>query len=434
MEAFDPVSYINDRRWQYDRNSLERIGRLLERMGRPHERLKFVHVAGTNGKGSTSAYMASILRCAGYRTGLFTSPHIVDFHERIRIDGRDISDEDLLKTTLFVRDHASAFAAQAGEHPTEFELMCAVAFEHFARSSCDIVVCEVGRGGRTDPTNVIEACELSVICRIGLDHVDVLGNTLAQIAGEKAGIIKHAVPVVAYPQDDAGAMQAIVRAAAAKDAPLSVADFARLETKGLSEKGIRSFSYKEKPYTTRMVGTYQPYNAALAIEAAATLAHNGWKISDAAVGRGIAEAYWPGRFEILEWKGRVLVIDGAHNEQGAAALDASLEDVFAGRNVVFVMGVLADKAYRDLVGAVVSRAKAFVCIAPDSSRSLSTGDLAHVVARVAEDAEAGAKVEVREAASLADGLDAAAGLCEESDIVCVFGSLYLVGEAKSLVG
>ncbi|MBP3866865.1 MAG: bifunctional folylpolyglutamate synthase/dihydrofolate synthase, partial [Eggerthellaceae bacterium] len=179
MEQFDPIAYINEPRWQKVRPGLERITDLLERMGRPQDCLKFVHVAGTNGKGSTCAYLAGILQAAGYRTGLFTSPYIIDFEERIRVNGENIPKDDLRDVTLFVRDHAEAMAELIGEHPTEFELMTAVAFEHFARSACDVVVCEVGLGGRLDSTNIIESPEACVITRIGLDHTEFLGDTPA---------------------------------------------------------------------------------------------------------------------------------------------------------------------------------------------------------------------------------------------------------------
>jgi dihydrofolate synthase/folylpolyglutamate synthase len=182
MTEFDPIAYINEPRWQAVRLGLDRTRELLDRMGRPQDKLKFVHVAGTNGKGSTCAYIASILQAAGYRTGLFTSPYIIDFEERIRVDGVNIPKDDLLDITLFVREHAEAMAEANGEHPTEFELMTAVAFERFARSQCDVVVCEVGMGGRLDSTNIIDAPEVAVIVRLGLDHTDMLGDTIEAIA------------------------------------------------------------------------------------------------------------------------------------------------------------------------------------------------------------------------------------------------------------
>lgn len=225
--AFDPIAYINEPRWQQSRLGLERIRELLTRLGRPQDRLKFVHVAGTNGKGSTCAYAASILQAAGYKTGLFTSPYIINFEERIRVNGRMISMDALTEVTLRVKEHAEAMAAETGDHPTEFELMTAVALEYFARQTCDIVVMEVGLGGRLDSTNAIDAPEVSVIARIGLDHTNLLGNTLAAIAQEKAGIIKTGASVVSW-QQEPDAMAVIERIAAECGETVRTPDFSHL--------------------------------------------------------------------------------------------------------------------------------------------------------------------------------------------------------------
>ena len=191
-EAFDPVAYINTPRWRSSRLGLDRTRELLAGLGNPQDKLRVVHVAGTNGKGSTCAFLASILQEAGYKTGLFTSPYIIEFADRIRVNGSNIAPDDLLDVTLAVREIAEAMP----DHPTEFELMTAVAFTHFAQQECDICVVEVGLGGRLDSTNVLEAPELCVITPIALDHTELLGDTLAAIAGEKAGIVKPGVPVV----------------------------------------------------------------------------------------------------------------------------------------------------------------------------------------------------------------------------------------------
>ena len=221
--SFDPIAYINEPRWLESRLGLDRIRELLDRLGRPQDRLKFVHVAGTNGKGSTCAYLASILQAAGLRTGLFTSPYLITFEERIRVDGANITLDELTEATLLVKGQAEAMA----DHPTEFELMTAVALVHFVRRGCDIVVLEVGLGGRLDSTNAIDAPEAAVIARIGLDHTKLLGTTLAAIAGEKAGIVKPGSAVVSWPQD-AEAMAVVEQAVAAAGDTLTVPDFACL--------------------------------------------------------------------------------------------------------------------------------------------------------------------------------------------------------------
>ena len=224
---FDAIEYINTPRWLTSRLGLERIRELLDRLGRPQDRLKFVHVAGTNGKGSTCAFTASILAEAGFKTGLFTSPYVETFHERIRVNGRNISDEDLTAATLRVRECAEAMEAEGGEHPTEFELMTAVALVHFAHVGCDIVVLEVGLGGRLDSTNVIAAPEVAAIVSIALDHTNLLGNTLAEIAHEKAGIVKEGSTVVSWPQEPS-AMEVVEDAAGRAGDKLVVPDFSLL--------------------------------------------------------------------------------------------------------------------------------------------------------------------------------------------------------------
>ena len=224
---FDAIEYINTPRWLTSRLGLERIRELLDRLGRPQDRLKFVHVAGTNGKGSTCAFTASILAEAGFKTGLFTSPYVETFHERIRVNGRNISDEDLTAATLRVRECAEAMEAEGGEHPTEFELMTAVALVHFAHVGCDIVVLEVGLGGRLDSTNVIAAPEVAAIVSIALDHTNLLGNTLAEIAHEKAGIVKEGSTVVSWPQEPS-AMEVVEDAVRRVGDKLVVPDFSLL--------------------------------------------------------------------------------------------------------------------------------------------------------------------------------------------------------------
>ncbi|WP_371808852.1 folylpolyglutamate synthase/dihydrofolate synthase family protein, partial [Adlercreutzia sp. ZJ473] len=417
-QEFDPVAYINTPRWQASRLGLERITALLERMGRPQDGLRFVHVAGTNGKGSVCSYVASALTCAGYRVGLFTSPYIEAFEERIRVDGANIARDDLARATLAVREHASALEAATGEHPTEFELMCAVALEHFRAACCDVVVLEVGLGGRLDSTNVIDAPEVSVICRVGLDHTALLGSTLAEVAGEKAGIIKPGAPVVSWPQEPEAAA-VVERVARERGCELVTPDFAQLEVlpltsasegaeasgspavargaegaKGVEgaegaspnvsrETFVRHFRYKGASFETQLLGSYQPANAALAIEVAGALRRRGWRITDAALAEGIARTAWPGRFEVVA-RDPLTIVDGGHNPQGAEALAASLSDLLGGADaargrVTFAMGVLADKDYPAMIEAVAPFARAFVTYAPDNPRALSALDLAAAV-------------------------------------------------------
>lgn len=439
---FDPIAYINTPRWQASRLGLERIRELLERLGRPQDRLKFVHVAGTNGKGSICAYLASILGAAGYRTGMFTSPYIERFEERIRVNSAMISPDELRDVTLAVREHAEAMAEETGGHPTEFELMTAVALEHFARCGCDIVVLEVGLGGRLDSTNVIDAPEACVIARIGLDHTALLGNTLAAIAGEKAGIIEEGSAVVSWPQESE-AMAVIEHAAAEHGCELRVPDFAQLEEGAIRwEDGaspFRSFSYREwTDLRTGILGSYQPQNATVALEVVSVLRGRGWRIPDEAVRAGVAQTRWPGRFEIVEGgsspDGFAIVVDGGHNPQGARALADSLAEVFPGRKPVFVIGVLEDKDYPRMLEDVLPLGSAFVCVTPDNPRALPARKLARAIRWTGQDLlGCSACVNPVVARDFEDAIRRARELADPDCLICAFGSLYSVAALKEAV-
>ena len=486
---FDAIEYINTPRWLTSRLGLERIRELLDRLGRPQDRLKFVHVAGTNGKGSTCAFTASILAEAGFKTGLFTSPYVETFHERIRVNGRNISDDDLTAATLRVRECAEAMEAEGGEHPTEFELMTAVALVHFAHVGCDIVVLEVGLGGRLDSTNVIAAPEVAAIVSIALDHTNLLGNTLAEIAHEKAGIVKEGSTVVSWPQEPS-AMEVVEDAARRAGDKLVVPDFsllsvgkvtrgAALLTRGtaLEHEGhtpcsdsprfaaelraehavpaqklqvsssidshrtpmsqvesavpMRQFSYRGREYTTRLLGSYQPSNAAMAIEIAGALRERGWEIPDEAIARGIAETRWPARFEVLDQPAGMptVVIDGGHNPQGAGVLVDSLRDVFPDKRPVFLVGILADKDYRSMLRAVAPLASAFVCVTPPNPRALDAADLAEAIRETC--GELGARATIEVAGDFDDAASAARKIAGSEGLICAFGSLYSIADVKA---
>ena len=435
--SFDAVAYINTPRWQTSRLGLERIEDLLERLGRPQDALRFVHVAGTNGKGSTCAYLSSVLASAGFKTGLFTSPYVEVFEERIRVDGENISRDDLVR--------ACAMEAETGEHPTEFELMTAVAFEHFRAVGCDIVVLEVGLGGRLDSTNVIERPEACVICRIGLDHTAVLGDTLAAVAGEKAGIIKPGVAVASWPQEPE-AREVVAAVARDRGCALTEPDFSQLVVGSIdAELAVRSFTYRGKSYETALLGAYQPGNAALALEAVGLLRARGWDIPEEAVRAGIARTTWPGRFEVVA-RDPLVIVDGGHNPQGAEVLADSLRELVEGgnsssRRVVFVMGVLADKDYPPMIRSAVPFARAFFVYAPENPRALSAEDLAAAVRSVVDGradvagnaVDGGAGVRVEAALGAADAVRKALDFAGEGDVVVAFGSLYSLGEVKRTV-
>ncbi len=398
---------------------------LMERLGNPQDRLRCVHVAGTNGKGSVCSYLSSVLVEAGYKTGLFTSPYIERFEERIRVNGANISLENLREVTLKVRAAAEAME----DHPTEFELMFAVAALHFAQQGCDIVVLEVGLGGRLDATNVIKAPEVCVITRLGLDHVDLLGNSIEAIAREKAGIIKPGASVVSWPQEPA-AMNVLENEAQACGAHVSVADFSRLSIEPLridpSEGALpmRSFSYRGEAFSTSLLASYQPGNAALAIEALLALRQRGWEVPSEAVRRGVEKALWPGRFEVVETR-PLVIVDGGHNLQGACALVDSVRELLPETRPVFVVGILADKEYPAMLREVLPLAGALVALTPDSPRALSAADLARCAL------EQGYEGQCLVADGFEDAVARARELAGEAGVVCAFGSLYSIASLKA---
>lgn len=434
---FDPVAYINQPRWQKVSLGLDRIRLLLELIGNPQDQLRFVHVAGTNGKGSVCSFLASILQQAGYCTGLFTSPYLITFEERIRVNGRNISPDDLRVATLWVKQAAQQVQRQLGEHPTEFELMTAVALLHFARSACSIVVLEVGLGGRLDSTNVIRNPQVCVITRIGLDHTALLGTTVAQVAAEKAGIVKPGCPVISWPQERA-AMDVVRKRCADLGCDLRIPDFDQLVV-GKVQAGLRPMSYG--PFANlelQLLGSYQPYNASLALEAVMALKRQRWEVSDAAVRAGLRGTEWPGRFQVVA-RDPVFVVDGGHNPQGAQALVDSLQDVFGQQKPVLLMGVLADKDYRSMLRTVLPVAQAVVAYAPPSPRALSAQDLVAAVRQVRAELQLGQdahedgadSLDVRAVDSVAEGVGLARSLAGRDGLVVAFGSLYSIGDVMA---
>lgn len=423
--AFDAIAYINEPRWQKVSLGLGRTRRLMELLGHPEERFASVHVAGTNGKGSTCAYLASICRAAGLRTGLFTSPYIERFEERIRINGADISPEELCACTQEVKRAAEAVKREQGEHPTEFELMFAVAALHFARNQCDLCIIEVGLGGRLDSTNVITP-EVSVITRIGQDHMNILGSTLDEIACEKAGIIKPGIPCVTCEQPPA-AMRVIECACEDKKCTLTVVSATDITHAQLIAGPLRSFEYRGQAFTTSLLGTYQPTNAALALACARTLRARGWDISDAALRKGIADARWPGRFEPLG-RDPLFIIDGAHNADGSVALAASLDElaaIHAFKERIYLIGVLADKDVPAILAPHLSHAATCFCYAPDNPRALPADELCALARTMAPE------IEAYPCDSAAQAVNQALKRAAPESLIIAFGSLYAIADIKS---
>ncbi len=416
-DSFDPIAYINTPRWNMVSPGLTRIAELLEGLGNPQNRLRFVHVAGTNGKGSTCAMVAQILQEAGYTVGLFTSPYLIHFEERIRINGVPISLERLREVTIAVREVAETMA----DHPTEFELMTAVAFLYFAEEACDIVVAEVGLGGRLDSTNVISTVEVSAIANISYDHKALLGNTLAEIAGEKVGIIKQGIKVVSASQPQE-AWQVIAQRAQDLSAPLACVDLQALS--GTNE----SFVYKGRHHLSlTLAARYQMNNAALALEVIDVLRDSGWHISEEAIYQGLKNTVWHGRFEVLRTN-PTFIIDGAHNSEGVDALVDSLQS-FYDQKIIFILGVMEDKDYPEMLEKILPLGKAFIAVQPNNPRALSVYKLARSIRFTGQDLlGCSACIRPYEAKTIEDGVRQALSLAEENDVICACGSLYYLGD------
>ncbi len=416
MTAEQALKYIHSVSWMGSRPGLGRTRELLSLMGNPQNKLRFVHVAGTNGKGSTCAMTASILRQAGYKVGLYTSPYILRFNERMQVDGVEISDEELAEITEYVKPFAESMA----DHPTEFELVTAIGFEYFARQACDIVVLEVGLGGELDSTNVVETSVLSVITEIDFDHMGVLGNTVEEIAAAKAGIIKSGVPVVSA--DNLPAAANVVDGVCKAKGSLHITpEFDKVEGKKAIEDGI-SFSYMGVDYKVPLMGGYQHRNALMAITAAKTLKTLGFKISDTQIAEGVANVKWAGRFEKL-CSDPVFIYDGGHNPQGVAAAAKTFSDRF-GKGVVLI-GVMADKDYGTEIKTLLPVAEKFVTVTPSNPRALPAKELAQKIIFAGGDAYSAPTVE--------EGVSMAAELAAGKMPIFALGSLYMYGEIKCAV-
>lgn len=413
MNAEQAIAYIHSVCWKGSIPGLGRTQELLEKMGNPEKKLKFVHIAGTNGKGSTAAMTASILSKAGYRTGLYTSPYIYRFHERIQVDGVEISDEELAEITEYVKPLADSMA----QSPTEFELVCCIAFEYFYRKKCEIVVLEVGMGGAWDATNVIEVPEVAVITNIGLDHTEYLGDTVEKIAETKSGIFKphgHAVVYRSTPSVEA----VYERVCAERDVSLRKADFDGLVLKAHTLEGQVFNCGSRKNLVLPLLGDHQLHNASVVLSIADTLIGEGWKISEQNIYDGIRDVRWPGRFDIVCRK-PLFIIDGGHNPQCIEALVKNIRDYLAGKKVIALTGVLADKDYADMYKPVMPLVDRFVCITPPNPRKLEAEQLARYLR------QAGAQAQASE--SILDGVKQAMELAGKDGVVLCFGSLYSIG-------
>ncbi|MBR2311863.1 MAG: bifunctional folylpolyglutamate synthase/dihydrofolate synthase [Clostridia bacterium] len=373
MTYREAVDYIHSVVWKGSRPGLSRITELLSLLGNPENDLHFIHIAGTNGKGSTSAMTESILRAAGYRTGLFVSPYIKSFNERICFCGKPIENDMLAAVTATVRPMADSMA----DAPTEFELITAIGLLYFKQMGCDVVVLETGMGGRLDSTNVIKNPLATVITGIALDHTEFLGDTVEKIAKEKAGIIKPHAPVIFGGRDNSAARAVIEAAAKEADALFVAAEDTPMTVKSTDLSGTVLDWGRYKNLHLPLLGTYQPQNLATVLALFSVLPTRGISVDEDTLRKGIAEVRWRGRFERVSQK-PLIICDGAHNPEGIAAAAAGIRTYFPNQKVLLLTAVMADKDYRGMVEALSPLAEEVFTLTPNNPRALPAADFAAV--------------------------------------------------------
>jgi dihydrofolate synthase/folylpolyglutamate synthase len=401
------MKFIYGTTWKGSVLGLERITELMRLLGDPKKSLKFVHIAGTNGKGSTAAMLASVLAEAGYKTGLYTSPFLENFNELIQINGKPISDEEIIALVAEMQP----IAAKMPDAPTEYEIITAMALLHYYKSKCDIIVLEVGMGGRLDSTNVIDTPEVAVITAIGLDHMAQLGGTVEKIAGEKAGIIKGGT-AVCHPQTTKVAQ--VIRAKC--EATNTSLTFVEKPVQTACSLSWQRFVKNDYEYTIPLLGEHQLTNAAVAIEAIQKLRAIGWKVPDSALREGLAKTTWPGRFEILR-ESPIFIADVSHNPQGIQATISTLLQIFPDKKFTFLFGVLADKEYEKMLRLLSPHAEKFIFVTPENPRALPAKELLVYVKNGA----------------VCDTIEEGVNLALQSEIICALGSLSMIGKIRRTI-
>lgn len=401
MKYIETLNYIHSLGAFSHKAGLGRITAVCQKLGNPQNNFKAIHIAGTNGKGSVSIFVSSALKAAGYKVGTFVSPYIVDFCERIQINGEYISQEDLCRLSQKVIDTKVEL--------TEFEFITAVGFLYFSENNIDIAVLETGLGGRFDATNVIDAPRVSVITKIGLDHTAILGDTIEQIAKEKCGIIKGNTVVTTHTQPQSA--YDVIKSYSQNVITPNINDLTNVNTSVLGN----SFTYKNQNYKTNLGGKYQVENALIAIE---TLKNCGLSVGEDNIKQGLKNAFIPARLEVVS-QTPLIVIDGAHNPDGAYALYSVLKEY---KNITAIVGVMRDKNYNEVLAKTLPLCENVVCVTPNVRRALPAKKLSTVARRYCKNI------------FVADNLDDALKIAKQnSNQIFIFGSLYLASEIRSLL-
>lgn len=424
MKYQEVLDYIDSMKQYGIVPGLDTIRELCRRLGNPQDEMRFVHVAGTNGKGSVLAYVSTALQCAGYKVGRYISPTIRDYRERFQINGRMITQKDLCALMEELRQVCDGMVTDGFAHPTPFEVETALGFLYFARKQCDLVVLETGMGGRLDATNVIQGTLVAALTSISMDHMQYLGKSLGEIAGEKAGIIKPDCIVVTTRQQPE--VDQVIREQADRlHCLLVLADESAakrvrygLERQRFDYAGMRDLEI-------HLAGRCQIDNAVLAIEVCRALSECGYDISEKALRQGLEETCWPGRFSILEKK-PLFVADGAHNEDAARELAQSIELYFANKRIIFIMGVLKDKEYGKIIELTARYADQILTVTPPGNpRAMGSYELAQEVARVHS--------QVTAVDSLEEAVEISHLLAGREDVILAFGSLSFLGRLMDIM-
>lgn len=421
MNYSDAVAYIHSASKFGSKLGLANITKLLELLGNPHKDLKFIHVAGTNGKGSTCSYIAHMLNAAGYRTGLFISPYVESFGERMQVDFENIDDESLIANVQKVKNNIDLMLELGYNHPTEFEIDTAIAMLYFRQKECDVVVLEVGLGGRLDSTNVISSPLATVICTIEKDHMAILGDTLEKIAFEKAGIIKTGSPVVVYGANEQCTYDVIKAQAEKMGAPYSVVDFSSITDIRYHEYSYTFNFEKYLDLKINMFGDHQIRNACTAIKAIEACE---LYVSDTAIRNGLLSTKWPGRLEILSKK-PLIICDGAHNPEGIRSLKNTLIKYFPDKRKIFVMAVMRNKEYEKMIEDIFPLADIAIAVRPLYDRALELDILKQTIQKHCKNTYTFDKID--------EGLDYAVAKADDNSIICTFGSLYYIADVKNYI-
>ena len=420
MNYEETIAYIHSAYWKGTKDGLQRTRELLSLLGNPQKDLRFVHVAGTNGKGSTCAMLASILQAAGYRTGLYTSPFVNRFNERIALNGKPIPDQDLVDVFERIRPIVDGMPNQ----PSEFELITCAAMLYYKEQRCDVVVLEVGMGGEFDSTNVIDTPLLTVITAMGYDHMKYLGDTMTEIASAKAGIIKPGGTTLIYgenPEADNVFSDTCQRVGSR----LVVTDHSRITDHAHTLQGhdlsFGQYSHIRLP----LIGSHQVKNAAVVLTAVEELKKAGLSIPDGAVYEGMATVRWPARMELLSEK-PVFLLDGGHNPHGFQAAARTMKELFPDKQMTVMMGVMADKDHGDMIRQLLPQTKQFITVRPDSPRAMSAEALAEEIRSLGGEAEPVETVQ--------SGVQKMLAEAEPEDVLLAIGSLYMSGDVRAAMG